>query len=100
MYLQNLSIDNLNKDELEILSDIEKLKRIVLSAKYLIFTKKELISKSETKLAEFMSDKSSDNSNYKNLYHIFIRLIDKSEDLEVSLKDFIKKSKICKHLFL
>lgn len=92
MYLQNLSIDNLNKDELDVLSDIEKLKQIVLSAKYLIFIKKELISKSETKLVEFISDKLSDNSNYKNLYHIFMRLIDKNEDLEICLKDFIKKN--------
>lgn len=92
MYIQNLSSDILNLSEKLLISDISKLRNIVLSSSWIIFIKKELISNSNDALGESLILKYGQNSKYKKLYSKFLSLINSNVQLENSINNFIKEN--------
>lgn len=92
MFIQNLSSDILSLSEKLLLSDISKLRNIVLSSNWLIAIKKELVSNSPDSVGESLAVKYCQNSKYKKLYTKFIGLIDSNDSLSNAINNFIKEN--------
>lgn len=91
MYIQNLSTNILNSDEIKLISDLQKLKQTVIAASYVIFIKRELISKTESNFLDIIKT-NSQNTNYIQIYNVFINMINNNQKLSKSIFNFIESN--------